>query len=96
MPTDPFFHMRVKAVFSIRGRGVVVTGSVDRGTVRAGDEIIIRGGLVDKKATVTSLEAFQQAIEEAKAGDAVGILFKNVDRQDIDRGYELLSPDLAG
>jgi elongation factor Tu len=95
MPTDPFFHMLVQDVFSIRGRGTVVTGSVDTGTLRPGDEVLIRGGLADKKAVVSAIEAFRKVIEEAKAGDTVGILLKDINRADVDRGFELMSPDLA-
>jgi elongation factor Tu len=95
MPTDPFFHMLVQDVFSIRGRGTVVTGSVDTGTLRPGDEVLIRGGVADKKATVTSIEAFRKVIDEARAGDTVGILLKDVNRVDVERGFELMSPDLV-
>lgn len=95
MPTDPFFRMRVSDVFSIRGRGIVVTGSVESGSLRPGDEVIIRGGLRDKKAVVTSIEAFRKVIEEAKAGDTVGVLLKDINKQDVEHGFELASPDLA-
>ena len=93
MPTDPYFHMLVQDVFSLRSRGTVVTGSVDTGTLRPGDEIMIRGGLADQKAVVTAIEALHKVIEEAKAGDTVGILLKDVNRADVDRGFELMSPD---
>ena len=95
MPTDPFFRMRVQDVFSIAGKGTVVTGSVDAGTVRPGDEVIIRGGLADKKAVVRAIDAFRKVIDEAKAGDTVGILLKDIGRADVQRGFELMSPDWA-
>jgi len=93
MPTDPSFHMIVQDVFSIRGRGTVVTGSVDSGSLRPGDEVVIRGGGRDKKAVVTSIESFKKMIEQAKAGDTVGILLKDVSKPDFERGFELVSPD---
>lgn len=92
MPTDPSFHMIVQDVFSIRGRGTVVTGSIDSGTLHPGDEVLIRGGGRDKKVVVASIESFNKVIEAARAGNAVGILLKDVNPRDVDRGFELVSP----
>lgn len=95
MPTDPYFHMHVKDVFSIGGKGIVVTGPIEKGTLRAGDEILIRGGPADRKAVVVGIEAARKTIEEAKTGDSVGILLKDLKRADVERGFELMSPDWA-
>ncbi len=96
MPTDPSFHMLVDDVFSIAGRGTVVTGKVEAGTIRAGDEVLVRGGGRDLKATVAGIEAFRKMLPAAQAGDAIGLLLKGVSRAQVERGFEILSPDLAG
>lgn len=95
MPTDPSFRMTVEDVFSIAGRGTVVTGQIEAGTIRIGDEVIIRGNEVDKKATVVGVESFRKMLQEAKAGDTVGILLRGIGKADVARGFQLLSPELA-
>ncbi len=95
MPTDPSFRMTVEDVFSIAGRGTVVTGQIEAGAIRTGDEIVIRSEGPDKKATVGGVEAFKKVLQEAKAGDNVGILLKGIGKADVARGFQLLSPDLA-
>lgn len=96
MPTDPFFRMVVEDVFSIAGRGTVVTGKIDTGTVRPGDEVLIRGGGRDLKATVTSIESFRKVIASAQAGNTIGLLLQGIGRAQVERGFELLSPEGAG
>jgi len=93
MPTDPFFHMFIEDVFAIRNRGTVVTGTVGAGILRPGDEVVIRGGNEDKRAVVTGIEAFRKVLDQGNPGDTVGILLKDISREEIQRGYELLSPD---
>ncbi len=92
MAADPFFHMIIEDVFSIRGRGTVVTGKVDTGTLKVGDEVVIRGAKGDKKTVVTGIEAFRKMLEQANLGDAVGILLRDIAREDIGKGDELVSP----
>ncbi len=93
MPTDSFFHMHVADVFSIRDRGTVVTGKIETGTLRPGDEVVIRGQNGDKRTVVTGIEAFKKTLDQANPGDMVGILLKDISRQDVQQGDELLSPD---
>ncbi len=96
MPTDPSFRMTVDDVFSIAGRGTVVTGKVESGTLRLGDEVVIRsGGSAGIKATVAGIEMFRKTLFETKAGDAVGILLRDIKKDQVTRGAELLSPDMA-
>ncbi len=95
MPTDPFFHMKVDDVFNIAGRGTVVTGTIDKGTLHTGDEIVIRGGNQDLTTSVTSIEAFRKVIPDAAQGEAVGVLLKGVRRGEVERGFELISPEAA-
>ena len=92
MSADPFFHLVVEDVFSIAKRGTVVTGRIEAGTLKVGDEIMIRGRGTEKKAIVTGIEAFRKTLDQATAGDAVGILLKDISRQEVQRGDELLSP----
>ncbi len=96
MPTDPFFHMQVQDVFSIRNRGTVLTGEIDTGSLRTGDEVVIRGVNGDKRAVVTGIEAFKKTLDQANAGDTVGILLAKITRADVQPGDELLSPDSGG
>ena len=93
MPIDPFFHMQVQDVFSIRNRGTVLTGKIDTGTLRTGDEVVIRGGNGDKRALVTGIEAFKKTLDQASAGDTVGSLLEKLLKADVQPGDELLSPD---
>ncbi len=86
MPTDPYFEMVVEDVFSIRGRGTVAVGKVTQGTLHSGDEIFIRRQGSSRKATVAGLEMFRKVMDQAGAGDNVGVLLKDVDRNDIARG----------
>ncbi len=90
---DQPFLMPVEDVFSIKGRGTVPTGRVERGIVNPGDEIEIVGLHHEPKRTVvTSLEMFHKTLDYAEPGDAVGVLLRGVDREEIERGQVLAAP----
>ena len=92
-PRDLPFLMPVEDVFSIKGRGTVPTGRVERGMIKPGDEIEIVGlHHESKKVVATSLEMFHKLLDYAEPGDAVGILLRGVDREDIERGQVLAAP----
>ncbi len=92
-PKDQPFLMPVEDVFSIKGRGTVPTGRVERGVVKAGDEIELVGLHHEpRKAVVTSLEMFHKTLDYAEPGDAVGCLLRGIDREDIERGQVLAAP----
>ena len=86
------FRMTVQDVFVIRNRGVVATGRVDSGTLRVGDSVQIDGTL---EARVAGIEVFRKSIEEAKAGDNIGVLFKDVEKNQLNRGSVLTSSSSA-
>ena len=92
-PRDRPFLMPVEDVFSIKGRGTVVTGRVERGVVHPGDEVEIVG-LVDlpKKTVVTGVEMFHKLLDEGEPGDAIGTLLRGVERVDVERGQVLAKP----
>ena len=89
---DKPFLMPIEDVFSIKGRGTVPTGRVDRGTVKAGDEVEIVGLKETRKTVAISLEMFHKTMQEAEAGDAVGVLLRGLDRDEIERGQVLAKP----
>jgi elongation factor Tu len=91
--TDKPFLMSVEDVFSIKGRGTVVTGRVDRGTLQAGKEVEIVG-LADtiRKVVVTSMEMFHKILDKVEAGDNAGLLLRGVGREEIQRGQVLAVP----
>ncbi len=92
-PRDLPFLMSVEDVFSIKGRGTVPTGRVERGTIKAGDEVEIVGLHHDpKKVVATSLEMFHKILDYAEPGDAVGVLLRGVEREDVERGQVLAKP----
>ncbi len=92
-PKDQPFLMPVEDVFSIKGRGTVPTGRVERGVVKAGDEVEIVGLHHEpKKVIATSLEMFHKTLDYAEPGDAVGVLLRGIDRDDIERGQVLAAP----
>ena len=93
MGSDPLFRMVVEDVFSIAKRGTVVTGKVESGTLRVGDEVVIRGRGGEKKAVVTGIEAFRKILQQASQGDSIGVLLKDVQRNEVQQGDELVSPD---
>ena len=87
--TDKPFLMATEDVFSITGRGTVVTGRVERGTVTVGDEVDIVGLAETRSVTVTGLEMFQKTLEESVAGDNVGVLLRGIQKEDVQRGMVL-------
>jgi elongation factor Tu len=91
-PRDLPFLMPVEDVFSIKGRGTVVTGRVERGVVKPGDEIEIVGIKETSKTVVTGVEMFHKLLDEAEPGDAVGTLLRGVERDDVERGQVLAKP----
>lgn len=86
------FLLRVEEVYSISGRGTVVTGCVERGVVRVNDEVEIVGLKPTVKTTCTSIEIFRKMVDEARAGDNAGVLLRGVRREDVERGQVLASP----
>ncbi len=91
-PIDQPFLMPVEDVFGIKGRGTVVTGRVERGIVKVGDEIEIVGFGETRKTTVTGVEMFQKTLDQGQAGDNVGCLLRGIEREDIERGQVLSKP----
>ncbi|WP_286975707.1 elongation factor Tu [Acetomicrobium sp. UBA5826] len=92
-PVDQPFLMPIEDVFSITGRGTVVTGRVERGKINAGEEVEIVGMREDKTKTVaTSLEMFRKILDEAIAGDNIGILLRGVGKDDVERGQVVAKP----
>ena len=89
---DKPFLMAVEDVFSIKGRGTVVTGRIERGIIKVGDEVEILGIKDPQKTTVTGVEMFRKILDEGQAGDNVGCLLRGVDREDIERGQVLAKP----
>jgi len=89
---DKPFLMPVEDVFSIKGRGTVPTGRVERGIIRAGGEIEIVGLKETRKTVVTSVEMFHKTVNEAQPGDAIGLLLRGIDRDEIERGQVLAAP----
>ena len=86
-PTDQPFLMPVEDVFTITGRGTVATGRVERGTVKVGEEIEIVGIKPERmKSVVTGVEMFRKTLDQAEAGDNIGLLLRGVERKDIERG----------
>lgn len=86
------FAMPVEDVFSIKGRGTVVTGKVERGTLKVNEEIEIVGIKATQKTVVTGLEMFRKTLDVTKSGDNVGVLLRGVEKDDIERGQVLAKP----
>jgi elongation factor Tu len=91
-PVDQPFLMPVEDVFSISGRGTVVTGRVERGIVKVGDEIEIVGIRPTTKTTCTGVEMFRKLLDQGQAGDNVGILLRGTKREEVERGQVLCKP----
>ncbi len=91
-PKDKPFLMPVEDVFSISGRGTVVTGRVEQGIVKTGDEIEIIGIRDTKKSVCTGVEMFRKLLDSGEAGDNIGALLRGVEREDIERGQVLAKP----
>jgi len=90
--TDKPFLMPVEDVFSIKGRGTVATGRVERGTVKIGEEVEIVGLHPTKKTVVTGVEMFRKMLDSGQAGDNVGLLVRGLERTDIERGQVICKP----
>jgi len=90
--TDKPFLMAVEDVFTITGRGTVATGRVERGVVKVGEEVEIVGIRDTQKTTVTGVEMFRKLLDQAQAGDNIGLLLRGVSRTDIERGQVIVKP----
>ena len=90
--TDKTFLMPIEDVFSIAGRGTVVTGRIERGIVKVGDEIEIVGIRPTQKTTVTGVEMFRKELDQGEAGDNVGVLLRGTKKEDVERGMVLCKP----
>src|SRR5690606_27505081 len=91
-PIDQPFLMPIEDVFSISGRGTVVTGRVERGIVKVGDEVEIIGIRPTQKTTVTGVEMFRKLLDQGQAGDNIGALLRGIDRDGVERGQVLAKP----
>jgi len=91
-PVDMPFLMPIEDVFSISGRGTVVTGRIERGIVKVGDEIEIVGIRDTSKTTCTGVEMFRKLLDEGRAGDNVGVLLRGTKKEDVERGQVLCKP----
>jgi elongation factor Tu len=89
---DKDFLMPIEDVFSISGRGTVVTGRIERGMVKVGEEIEIVGITETRKKVVTGVEMFKKLLDEGQAGDNVGVLLRGTERSDVERGMVLAKP----
>lgn len=88
-PVDQPFLMPVEDVFSIKGRGTVVTGRIERGKVKVGEEIEIVGIKDSTKSVVTGIEMFRKTLDEGQAGDNAGVLLRGIEKEDVERGQVL-------
>jgi elongation factor Tu len=91
-PVDQPFLLPIEDVFSISGRGTVVTGRVERGVINVGDEVEIVGIRDTKKSTCTGVEMFRKLLDRGEAGDNVGVLLRGIDREGVERGQVLCKP----
>lgn len=87
---DSVFSMQIEDVFSIKGRGTVVTGKIDSGTIKLGDEVLIQSQRGERKTFVVGIEMFRKMLDQAKAGDNVGILLKDIGKGDVQPGDVLV------
>ncbi|MDN3519893.1 elongation factor Tu, partial [Aquisalimonas lutea] len=91
-PVDQPFLMPIEDVFSISGRGTVVTGRVERGVINTGDNVEIVGLRETQKTTVTGVEMFRKLLDQGEAGDNIGALLRGIKRDDVERGQVLCKP----
>jgi elongation factor Tu len=89
---DQPFMMAVEDVFSISGRGTVVTGRIDRGVIKVGEEVEIVGLRATQKTVCTGVEMFRKLLDQGEAGDNVGVLLRGTKREDVERGQVLCKP----
>ena len=92
--TEKPFLMPIEDVFTITGRGTVVTGRVEQGIVNTGDEVEIVGIRDTQKTMVTGVEMFRKILDEGRAGDNIGALLRGTDKEDVERGQVLAKPGL--
>ena len=90
--TEKPFLMPIEDVFTITGRGTVVTGRIERGQIHAGEEVEIVGMRDTRKTVATSLEMFRKILDDALAGDNVGVLLRGIDKEDVERGQVVAKP----
>ena len=91
-PIDKTFLMPIEDVFSISGRGTVVTGRIEQGIVKVGEEVEVVGVKDTQKTTVTGVEMFRKLLDQGQAGDNVGVLVRGLKREDVERGQVLAKP----
>ena len=91
-PIDKPFLMPIEDVFSISGRGTVVTGRVERGIVKVGEEVEIVGLGETRKTVATGVEMFRKLLDEGRAGDNIGVLLRGIGKEDVERGQVLAKP----
>ena len=91
-PIDKPFLLPIEDVFSISGRGTVVTGRVDRGKVKVGDEVEIVGFTETRKTVATGVEMFRKLLDEGQAGDNIGVLLRGIKKDEVERGQVLAKP----
>jgi len=91
-PVDKPFLLPIEDVFSISGRGTVVTGRVERGVIKVGDEVEIVGLRATSKTTCTGVEMFRKLLDQGQAGDNVGVLLRGTKREEVERGQVLAKP----
>ncbi|HZC02443.1 MAG TPA: EF-Tu/IF-2/RF-3 family GTPase, partial [Gammaproteobacteria bacterium] len=91
-PVDQSFLLPIEDVFSISGRGTVVTGRVERGKVKVGEEVEVVGIRETQKTTCTGVEMFRKLLDEGRAGDNVGVLLRGTKREEVERGQVLCKP----
>ncbi len=91
-PIDQPFLMPIEDVFSIEGRGTVVTGRIERGVIKVGEEVEIIGIRDTQKTTITGVEMFRKLLDEGQAGDNVGCLLRGLKKEDVERGQVLAKP----
>ncbi len=91
-PIDKPFLMPIEDVFTISGRGTVVTGRIERGVVKVGDEVEIVGLRPTQKTVVTGVEMFRKLLDQGQAGDNVGVLLRGIKREEVERGQVLCKP----
>ena len=90
--TDKPFIMPIEDIFSIQGRGTVVTGRIEKGIVKVGEECEIVGFSPTRKTTVTGVEMFKKLLDEGRAGDNVGLLLRGIEKNDVERGQVIAKP----
>ena len=89
---DKPFLMPIEDIFSIQGRGTVVTGRIEQGICKVGEEMEIVGFRDTRKTVVTGVEMFKKLLDEGRAGDNVGLLLRGIDKDDVERGQVIAKP----